>query len=243
MFCWRAVHFCTEIERRFFDADSTDADASIDRGARNRSKTVEKIIAFAICLPNEIDALRFSGPEQFFAGAPYISVQKSNVVFSTPNRSMPMPRSIAVLENDPTTHRSLWSPNNVLLVRPIFLTKSNVVFRRRLKRSKTFEKIIAFATCLQFFRLFSSTVRFWISFRHFQFHFTSRFPRSPLYGHPLLFHSSFFPSFFLFFSHLFPFLFFSFLYSRDKLKCALATREKLVCYIIRNVTFGLQYIQ
>ena len=49
-----------------------------------RSKTVEKIIAFPKSLPNEIDALRFSGPEQFFAGAPYISVQKSNVVFSTP---------------------------------------------------------------------------------------------------------------------------------------------------------------
>ena len=99
-FFWRALYFHQEIERRFFDAESTDADASIDRGARKRSKTVEKIIAFAICLPTKIDASRFSGPEQFFAGAPYISVQKSNVVFSTPNRSMPMPRSIAVLEND-----------------------------------------------------------------------------------------------------------------------------------------------
>ena len=29
-------------KRRFFDAESTDADASIDRGARERSKTVEK---------------------------------------------------------------------------------------------------------------------------------------------------------------------------------------------------------
>ena len=37
-FCWCLVHFANEIERRFFDAESTDADASIDRGARKRSK-------------------------------------------------------------------------------------------------------------------------------------------------------------------------------------------------------------
>ena len=36
----------------------------------------ETIIAFAICLLNKIDASRFSGPEQFFAGAPYISLRK-----------------------------------------------------------------------------------------------------------------------------------------------------------------------
>ena len=70
-----------EIDRRFSDAESTDADASIDRGARNRSKTVEKIIAFAICSPAKIDASRFSGPEQFFACGPYIFFKKSNVVF------------------------------------------------------------------------------------------------------------------------------------------------------------------
>ena len=29
---WCAVHFYKEIERRFFDAESTDADASINRG-------------------------------------------------------------------------------------------------------------------------------------------------------------------------------------------------------------------
>ena len=71
------------------------------------SKTIEngrKIIAFAICSPTKIDASRFSGPEQFFAGAPYISVQKSNVVFSTPNRPMLAPRSIAVLEDDRKLH-------------------------------------------------------------------------------------------------------------------------------------------
>ena len=44
-----------------------------------------------------------------------------------------------------STHRSLCSPNNVLLERPIFLTKSKVVFRRRFKRSKTLEKILVFA--------------------------------------------------------------------------------------------------
>ena len=57
--------------------------------AHPRSKTIEKIIAFAICLLNKIDATRFSGPEQFFAGAPYIFFKKSNVA--------PMPRSIALL--------------------------------------------------------------------------------------------------------------------------------------------------
>ena len=56
------------------------------------------------------------------------------------------------------------------------------------------------------------------------FHITvSRNSRS---GHPLLF-SFFFLSFLLFFFSP-PFLFFSFLYSRDKFKCALTTREKLV---------------
>jgi len=40
-------------------------------------------------LLNKIDATRFSGPEQFFAGAPYIFFKKSNVA--------PMPRSIALL--------------------------------------------------------------------------------------------------------------------------------------------------
>ena len=34
MFCLRALYVLEEIERRFFDAESTDADASIDRGAR-----------------------------------------------------------------------------------------------------------------------------------------------------------------------------------------------------------------
>ena len=29
-----------------------------------RSKTIEKVIAFAICLPTKIDASRFSGPEK-----------------------------------------------------------------------------------------------------------------------------------------------------------------------------------
>ena len=37
------------------------------------SKTVEKSLAFAIGLHEEIDASRFSGPEQFSAGAPLIS--------------------------------------------------------------------------------------------------------------------------------------------------------------------------
>ena len=54
---------------------------AVDLPPSNASKTVEKIIAFAICLPNKIDASRFSGPEQFFACAPYVFLKKSNVVF------------------------------------------------------------------------------------------------------------------------------------------------------------------
>ena len=68
------------------------------------SNTIEKIIPFAICSPTEIDASRFSGPERFFACAPYIPFKKSNVVFSTPDWPMPMPRSIAVLENGRKSH-------------------------------------------------------------------------------------------------------------------------------------------
>ena len=79
MFCLRALYFLQEIARRFFDAESTDADASIDRGARKRSKTVEKIIAFPKSLPNKIDASRFSGPEQLLAFVPYVFLKKSNV--------------------------------------------------------------------------------------------------------------------------------------------------------------------
>ena len=57
------------------------------------------------------------------------------------------------------------------------------------------------------------------------FHFTIS-PQSSLRP-SASFHSSFFPSFCLFFSPPFPFLFFSFPYSRDKFKSALATRENL----------------
>ena len=45
--CLRAVDFSTEIDRRFFDTDSIDFDASIDRGARNRSKLTLRCSTFA----------------------------------------------------------------------------------------------------------------------------------------------------------------------------------------------------
>ena len=47
--------------------------------AHPRSKTIEKIIAFAICLLNKIDATRFSGPEQFLLARP---------IFSSRNRTL-----------------------------------------------------------------------------------------------------------------------------------------------------------
>ena len=57
-------------------------------------------IWFAQCLPAEIDASRFSGPEQILAGAPHIFSPGATRDFSTPIGSMSMPRSIEVLEND-----------------------------------------------------------------------------------------------------------------------------------------------
>ena len=44
---------------------------------------LEKIIAFAILSPEEIDASRFSGTEQFLYGAPLISPLLSTIDFST----------------------------------------------------------------------------------------------------------------------------------------------------------------
>ena len=49
---------------------------AVDLPPLNASKTIEKIIAFAICLPTKTDASRSSGPEQFFAGAPYIFLKE-----------------------------------------------------------------------------------------------------------------------------------------------------------------------
>ena len=117
-------------------------------------KQIETFQRFTRCLPTKIDASRFSGSKQCFAGAPYISLQKSNVVFSTPNRPMPMPRSIAVLENDrklhyvaicspkkKSTHRGFRGPNNLLLARPIFSFRNRAsFFRRRIDRCRCFDR-------------------------------------------------------------------------------------------------------
>ena len=66
---------------------------------RKRSKN-HSVYNGLLHVSNKIDASRFSGPEQLFACASYVFLKKSNVVFSKTNRPMPMPRSIAVLEND-----------------------------------------------------------------------------------------------------------------------------------------------
>ena len=129
MFCERAVEFSTAIERRVFDVESIDADASIDRDAQNN----RNLQRFAVCTQVEFDASRFSGTEQCIAGAPLISLQISNVAFATPNQSMRMPRSIEVLENGQiysalqhvcqlkATHCGFRGPSNVLLARLRFL--------------------------------------------------------------------------------------------------------------------------
>ena len=123
--------FSSRNRTSFFDAESTDAEASIDRGARKSSKTVEKnhsvryvafstpdpcrcldrsrcsktiekIIPFAICSPNEIDASRFSGPERFFACAPYIFFKNRTLFFrrrTDPCRCLDRSRCSKTVEN------------------------------------------------------------------------------------------------------------------------------------------------
>ena len=74
------------------------------------SKTVENSLAFAVYLPNEIDAFSFSGPEQILGDAPLLSPLLKNRFFSTPirsmwtRRSMWTPRSIEVLKNGRKLH-------------------------------------------------------------------------------------------------------------------------------------------
>ena len=97
------------LERRFFDAESTDADASIDRGARIQSKTVEKVIAFAICLPNKTDASRFSGPEHFLLARPVFSLRNRTPLFRRRIdrfrcRCLDRPRCSKTIENDRKEH-------------------------------------------------------------------------------------------------------------------------------------------
>ena len=65
--------------RTLFFRRRTDPCRCLDRS--RCSKTIEKIIPFAICSPNEIDASRFSGPERFFACAPYIFFKNRTLFF------------------------------------------------------------------------------------------------------------------------------------------------------------------
>ena len=45
------------------------------------SKTIERLLAFALCLHKEIDASGFSGPEQSSGGAPLISPYFESAIF------------------------------------------------------------------------------------------------------------------------------------------------------------------
>ena len=58
--CRRTVYLPTEFERRSFDAVSIDADASIDRGARNSQRVAIRLLQY-----EELDAARFSETETF----------------------------------------------------------------------------------------------------------------------------------------------------------------------------------
>ena len=140
-----------------------------------------------------------------------------------------------------STHRGFRGPNNFLLARRTFLYRNRTSnFSTRIDRcrcldrsrcSKTIENVRKNLSVCYMSAIFSivflhSAFLNIVSSLSVPFHFTVS-PQSSLRP-SAFFHFSFFPSFCLFFSPPFPFLFFSFLYSRDKFKCALATREKLV---------------
>ena len=96
IFQWRASHFLSLRQPRFFNADSIDVDASIDRGAQKRSKITTRFPIFA----NGNRRIFIFGARTIFAGAPVVFALHCTIVFSTPIRSMSMPRSIDVLKND-----------------------------------------------------------------------------------------------------------------------------------------------
>ena len=54
----------------------------------------------AICFPKEIDAFLFSGPEQFFNGAPMISPLADRIDFSMQNRWIWTDPPLAVVKTD-----------------------------------------------------------------------------------------------------------------------------------------------
>ena len=64
------------------------------------SKTIEIYYWVAACPPKEIGAFLFSGPEQFFYGAPLISPLADRIHFSMQNQSIWTDRPLEVLKND-----------------------------------------------------------------------------------------------------------------------------------------------
>ena len=86
------------------------------RSDRSRcSKAIANLFDFALCLPSKVDASRFSGTEKFFADSPLLSPLPSNINFSMPIRSISMPRSVEVLENDRKRYLdfALFLPSNI----------------------------------------------------------------------------------------------------------------------------------
>ena len=63
-------------------------------------KNDRKVIRVSLCLHKEIDAFRFSGPEQFSADAPLILLLFAKIIFRRRFDRFSMPRSIEVLKND-----------------------------------------------------------------------------------------------------------------------------------------------
>ena len=102
----------------------------------------------AICFPKEIDAFLFSGPEQFFNGAPMFSPLPSTMIFSTRIRSISLHRSLAVLKNARTYSSPPLSfsffPS--FSFSPLFLLSPTLgtSLKARLRRAKKLVLVISF---------------------------------------------------------------------------------------------------
>ena len=120
------------------------------------SKMIENLHAFSYSCIRKSTHFYFRGPNNFstfFNGAPHIRSLCANLDFSTPIRSMSMPRSIEVLKNDrkfnafsyfslmKSTHLYFRGPNNFSTARVTFsLFAPTSIFERRFDRCRCVDR-------------------------------------------------------------------------------------------------------